>query len=186
MDKRNESSRKAIYSAYMQFLRENPRGRIKVDSLCAAAGVSKSTFYNNYKNMAEMKEDAERRLVRTVVNSVPKQSYTFSHPKLFTTEVTLAFSRHRSDIGVLFGADGLVRMLYLMEKAVKDEIFGLYPQYRNNRKLNIILTYCIMGAANANILNMQAPFDELVETIGEITEKLQPVMEKAVNEQTGR
>lgn len=176
MDKRNENSRRAICDAYMRSLRENPHGKIKIDSLCAAAGVSKATFYNNYKNMADMLRDMEWRFVKTVVNSVPRQSYTFIRPQLFTTELTLAFYRYIDDIKLIFGSDGLVRMLYLMEKEVKAEIFGLYPQYKYDTRMNIILTYCIMGASNANILNPQAPFDELVKTINEITTAMGPLM----------
>ncbi len=176
MDKRNENSRRAICDAYIRFLRENPQGKIKIDTLCAAAGVSKATFYNNYKNMADMLQDVEWRFIKTVVNSIPRQSYTFSHPQLFTTELTLAFDRYRSDIKLIFGSGGLVRMLYLLEKEVKAEIFGLYPQYKYDAKMNIILTYCIMGASNANILNPHVPFDQLVETIKEITTAIGPLM----------
>ncbi len=185
MDKRNENSRKAICDAYMRFLRENPQGKIKIDALCAAAGVSKATFYNNYKNMADMLQDVEWRFVKTVVNSVPRQSYTFEKPQLFTTELTLAFYRYLDDIKLIFGSDGMVRMLYLLEKEIKAEIFGLYPQYKYDARMNIILTYCIMGAANANILNPQAPFDQLVETIKDITMAIGPLMNQKPEEPDG-
>ena len=182
MDKRNENSRKALYTAYMQLLQDNPAAKPKIADLCTAAGVSKSTFYNNYTNLAAFVQDAEKRFVKIIVNSIPRQSYTFETPQLFTIELTLAFLKNRMDIRLLFGHDGIVRMLYLMEKAVKDEIFALYPKHRNNHRMNIMLTYCIMGAANANILNPDVPFETLISTIKEITDTLQPVISRTYSE----
>ena len=75
MDRRNENSKKAICDAYMRFLYNNQQGKIKIADLRAAADVSKTTFYNNYKNMADMLQAVEWRFVKNVVNSVPRQSY---------------------------------------------------------------------------------------------------------------
>ncbi len=60
MDKRNESSRKAIRAALIRLSRRKPYSEISVRELCREAKVSRSTFYNNYRFfnnvIAEMSE----------------------------------------------------------------------------------------------------------------------------------
>ncbi len=48
MDKRNEKSRQAIRQALVRLSREKPYQEISIRDLCREAGVSRSTFYNNY------------------------------------------------------------------------------------------------------------------------------------------
>ena len=48
MDKRNEKSKEAIKKALIRLSKEKAYSEITVCELCKAAGVSRSTFYNNY------------------------------------------------------------------------------------------------------------------------------------------
>lgn len=49
MDKRNESSKEAIKKALVRLSKEKAYTDISIRELCMEAGVSRSTFYNNYK-----------------------------------------------------------------------------------------------------------------------------------------
>lgn len=182
MDRRNQISKTALYNTYMQLLAEKPADEIRISELCQRAGVSKSTFYNNYKNMPGFIRDVEKRFVKKIINTVPRQQYTFKNPTLFTTELTVTFRNFRREIYTLFGLEGTVRMLYLMEVAIKDEIFNLYPQARNNVKLNMLPTYCIMGAANVTLLHPRIPTDLVVGTLKEVTDTIGPLLNRAYAE----
>ena len=48
MDRRNEKSKEAIKKALIRLSKEKDYSEITVCELCKAAGVSRSTFYNNY------------------------------------------------------------------------------------------------------------------------------------------
>ena len=49
MDKRIVKSKEAIKKALIELSREKPYTEISIRDLCREAGISRSTFYNNYK-----------------------------------------------------------------------------------------------------------------------------------------
>lgn len=54
MDKRNERTHTALKDALVGALKKKHLADVTVSELCAAAGVSRSTFYNNYQNVSNV------------------------------------------------------------------------------------------------------------------------------------
>lgn len=57
MDKRNTASKKKIKEAFITVHSKEGYYGVTISSLCKEAGISRSTFYSNYKNVSEVLDD---------------------------------------------------------------------------------------------------------------------------------
>lgn len=69
-DMRTVRSCKAIESAYIQLLKERPYTSITVENILDLAGYSKTAFYNNYSNKADVSASIGMRLSRHLTNAI--------------------------------------------------------------------------------------------------------------------
>lgn len=111
MDVRNEKSKKAIRQALIRLSRVKPYSEISVRELCREAGVSRSTFYNNYNLFNDVIEEMSEEYMKKI------------RGKKITREFLKLLLRDEDELKLLVesGVFGRDFSLYLRE-IVHDEI----------------------------------------------------------------
>ncbi len=61
LDRRQRKSREAIQNALLALLRDKPLEEITISELSARADVNRKTFYNNYHNIQEVRDELDNR-----------------------------------------------------------------------------------------------------------------------------
>lgn len=176
MDKRIEKTKRAIKNAFMELRTKKSLEHITVKELCELAYINKSTFYSHYEDIYALSDAMEYEMVLTIISSIPRDlDYTFENPELFTKEVTIAFSRYRSQIQVLFSGKSQTHLAAHLETIIKKIIYAKYPEYENDIEKNILLSYCIHGAYNASLSNPSAPPETILRVLENVMKALQPL-----------
>lgn len=176
MDKRIEKTKHAIKSAFMELRSRKSLEKITVKELCELAYINKSTFYSHYADIHALSDALEYEMVVDIISSIPKDlDYNFSNPEIFTREVTLAFIRHMPQVKVMFSGKNQTHLAAHIEAIVKKTIYTKYPEYESNIEHNILLSYCIHGAYNASLSNLNADPETVVRVIESATRLLQPL-----------
>lgn len=176
MDKRVIKTKKAIKNAFMELRAKKALEQITVKELCELACINKSTFYSHYEDIYALSDALEYEMVLEIVSSIPKDvDYNFSNPEVFTREVTIAFARHMPQIKLMFTGKNLTHLATHLEKIIKHIIFAKYPDYENDTKMNILLSYCIHGAYNASLSNPNADFETIIDVLENAVKALWPL-----------
>lgn len=176
MDKRIEKTRYAIKNAFMELRAKKPLEKISVKELCEIANINKSTFYSHYEDIHALSDALEYEMVLKVVSSIPKDlDYTFAHPELFTREVTIAFTKHWTQIKIMFSGKSQTHLSNHLEAIIKKLIYSKYPEYEKNIEKNILLSYCIHGAFNANLSNPNADPETVIRVLENAVRALKPL-----------
>lgn len=176
MDKRIEKTEKAIKEAFLVLRKTKPTEKISIKELCEMAYINKSTFYSHYENIFALSDAIEREMVLAIISSIPKEvDYTFTNSELFTREVTIAFAKHMPELKTIFSGNNITHLASHMEEIIKELIYTKYPEYRNDIEKNILLSYCIHGAFNANIFNPTADTATVIRVLENVVHMLKPL-----------
>lgn len=121
MDKRIEKTRKAIYRAFIEELREKPIEKITVENLLERSGVSRSTFYSHFKTKNEVMDSVADDIFDHVFSASlhGEKTHDFSKSNVFDYDhmLTHAFYHFRDEkelIGAILsssGSDAFFRVL---------------------------------------------------------------------------
>ncbi len=176
MDKRVIKTKKAIKNAFMELRTKKALEQITVKELCQLAYINKSTFYSHYEDIYALSDALEYEMVLEIVSSIPKDlDYNFSNPEVFTREVTLAFAKHMPQIKLMFVGKNQTHLAMHLEKIIKQIIFAKYPEYEDDMKINILLSYCIHGAYNASLSNPKADSETIINVLENAVKALWPL-----------
>lgn len=176
MDIRTVKTQKAIKDAFMKLRSEKALEKISVKELCREAQINKSTFYSHYDDIYALSDALEKETVAYILNSISQnEDYSAENPETFAREICMACISHLSLTELLFSGQDNNRLAYRLEEGVKERIYLKYPEYREDVKKNILLSFCIQGAHRAYLNNRLADTDTLVQTIETIIKTLQPL-----------
>lgn len=176
MDKRVIKTKRSIKNAFMELRSKKSLEQITVKELCELAYINKSTFYSHYEDIYALSDALEYEMVLEIVSSIPKDlDYNFSNPEVFTREVTLAFAKHMPQIKLMFAGKNQTHLATHLEKIIKQIIFTKYPEYENDAKMNILLSYCIHGAYNASLSNPNADPETIINVLENAVKALWPL-----------
>ena len=92
-----------------------------------------------------------------------------------TRELTYGFVAQSSLINILFSGNERSHLAYRIEESLKEIIFKNYPDFKDDLRWNIVLSYCIQGAYWAFQGSRGKDINEVIEVISEITERVQPL-----------
>ena len=84
-------------------------------------------------------------------------------------------------IGILFSGSRSKCLVQKIEIALKELVFGAYPQYRENRDINIMLTYILYGCYYAFYENRKYGDVPVLSSITELTGETAAAALKMVN-----
>ena len=145
MDLREKKTKRSIKNAFIQLRSEKPLEKISVKELAELAEISKATFYLHYHDIYDLSEQLQWEVLQNVLNSLPNPEICLTDSALFTDQLFHAFHAHQALIDILFSGSQSSVLPVNIEKGLKDYIFSLLPESKDDPKLNILLTYEIMG-----------------------------------------
>lgn len=177
MDLRTLKTERAIKNAFIELRSKKNLEKITVKELCELACVNKSTFYAHYEDIYALSDTMEEEVVASITGSISHPEYIMENPAEFTRELFLAYISQNSLIRILFSGKQRSHLSDKIEKSVKKIIFQKHPEYREDMRINIVLSYCIQGGYHAYICNPGCDVEELITIIGELTERAKPLYE---------
>ncbi len=176
MDIRIAKTETAIKNAFIELRSRKPLEKITVKELCQLACINKSTFYSHYEDIYALSETLEKETVASIINSISKEhEYSHENLDLFSREVCLAFISHITLIQILFSGKEQSHLINRLEMEIRNLTYQKYPEYKDNAKRNILLSYCVQGAYHAYLNNINVDTETLIQTIEEIIRTLQPL-----------
>ncbi|SEH01105.1 DNA-binding transcriptional regulator, AcrR family [Nonomuraea solani] len=104
-DRRVRRTRSALARALIQLVEERDLSRISVSDVAEGAGVSRSAFYDHYRDVHELAEDACTAMIDDLIESLPGPSLDAADIEQEATASLAAF------FGSLAGHGGLYRAL---------------------------------------------------------------------------
>lgn len=75
MDKRNGKSKEAIKKALVRLSKNKPYTEISIRELCREAGVSRSTYYNNYRCCGDVIEEISAEYIERIRDKKPTREF---------------------------------------------------------------------------------------------------------------
>ena len=145
MDLRIERTKKCIKDAFIELRKTKPIEKVTVKELAALASINKATFYSHYNDIYDLSEQMEEETIQSILETIPHIDCLVSNPPLAVKELTNALRDNFAFTSILFSGsrEGLYPLK--LEKGIKSLIFKQYPDYKNDLRWNLILTFLIQG-----------------------------------------
>ena len=145
MDLIEKKTKRSIKNAFIKLRSSKPLERITIKELVDLAEISKATFYLHYKDIYDLSDYLQKELIQDILQSLEHPELLVTDATVFTSALFYAFAKHQSLIDILFSGSQSAILPLNIEKELKEYIFKFIPSARNNAKLNILLTYQILG-----------------------------------------
>lgn len=155
-------------SAFIQLRAQKPLERITVTELCRLAEINKSTFYSHYQDIYDLSEQLEDELVEGILRSFGNPREVLADTRLLTRKLFEAYTAKNSLIQILFSGNRSGILPRKIEKSLKIWIQNVYPEYKDDPKRSISLTYQVYGGYYAYQENKNYGTDYVTEVISDI------------------
>ena len=172
MDLRIERTRRSIINAFIELRSQKPIEKITIKELAELACINKATFYSHYEDIYDLAEQLEKETISSIVKGIAHPDMLVTNPKLVVTELCVALHAHDSLLHILFSGSRAGFMVNHLESILKEEVYTLYPEHKNNLKLDIILSVLIHGDFHAFLSHTEYKIDDVNQILGEIAECL--------------
>ncbi|EOS69612.1 hypothetical protein C818_02393 [Lachnospiraceae bacterium MD308] len=172
MDLRTEKTENAIKNAFIQLRAKKALEKVTIKELCEEARIHKSTFYSHYQDIYDLSRAMETEVVKKITGSIPEYSFNTGSLAQVTRELTYGFMSQSSLINILFSGNERSHLAYRIEESLKEIIFEKYPEYKDDLRWNVVLSYCIQGAYWAFQGSRGQDVNEVIGIISEIAERV--------------
>lgn len=173
MDLRIERTRRSIINAFIELRAKKPIEKITIKELSEHALINKATFYSHYRDIYDLSEQLEKEAVDAVLKNIPHPDSLITNPNQATAELAFALMSQGKLFDTLFSDSRAHLLINRLEQGLKDKIYTMYPEYKNNLEWDILLSVLIQGCFHAFATHMNdADINELVEIIGKINERI--------------
>lgn len=177
MDIRIAKTRRSIINAFLELRAGKAIEKITVKELCEKAMINKSTFYSHFADLYALSEDLETQTANDILASLDRPEEIFSKPEEFNRRLFYAYLAHESLIQTLFSGSRSTLLLVRIESSLKEVIFSIRPEYKDDPAANIVLTYGIYGGFYAFQKCRRFGDDAIVEVIASLNKKITELLE---------
>lgn len=171
MDKRVQKSKSSIINTFLEIRAKKPLEKITVTELCKKAEINKSTFYVHYRDIYDLSEQLETEVVNSILESIQYPEKVFDAPEQFTRELFQAYQAKNSLIQILFADTRSMLLPQKISSAIKNLLFSIRPEYRDDPEKNIRFTYQIYGGYYAYKESQQYDHSYTVSIISSMTKR---------------
>ena len=149
MDLRTERTKRSIINAFIDLRAKKPLEKITVKELAELAYINKATFYSHYHDIYDLSEQLEEEAIENILNNIPHPDSIINNPKICFWELNNALTSQNSLTKILFADSRAAILSARIEQGIKQRVFEVYPEYKDNVKWNIVLSYAIQGGYRA-------------------------------------
>ena len=149
MDLRTERTKRSIINAFIDLRVKKPLEKITVKELSELAYINKATFYSHYHDIFDLSEQLEEEAIINILKNIPHPDSIITNPRLCFLELNQALTSQNSLTKILFADSRAAILSTRIEQGIKQYIFDKYPEYKENVKWNIVLSFIIQGGFRA-------------------------------------
>ena len=149
MDPRQYRTRRSIINAFLTLRSEKPIEKITVRELAEQAEIHKATFYLHYHDIYELSEMLEQEEIDDILSGLSEPLMLLTDPERFNEELYCLLMAHESMIGILFSGSRESLFTRRLEERIKEYIYELRPEYKEDLEMNVVFTYLIQGGYHA-------------------------------------
>ena len=171
MDLRQKKTLRAIEQAFYTLRKQKKLEAITVTELCANAQISKATFYLHYRDLFDLSEKLQNELIEVVFSELENPMAILTEPAGFMRSFVRAVEQEFERITVLFSGSQAGLLPVQIVHHLKEYIFTHAPKLKDDPKIQVFLTYHVMGSYYAC---MERPNRGEYKEVLKILESIQP------------
>ncbi|WP_037933530.1 TetR/AcrR family transcriptional regulator [Streptosporangium roseum] len=126
-DRRVRRTHAALASALIQLVEEQDLSRISIADVAERAGVSRSTFYDHYRDVHELAETACTAMIDSLIGSLPAPGPDSADPAPEATQSLEAFftslAQHAGLYRALLGPQGSARLVDHIRRRIAAAVY---------------------------------------------------------------
>lgn len=162
MDLRERKTKRAIKDAFLQLRAKKPLERITIKELSDLAQISKATFYLHYKDIYDLSEQLQNEVVQDIMDAVSQDESALLDMEQTAKKLHAAFCSHQHLIDILFSGNQASALSGSIEHGIKESIYRIRPEAKEDAVLNVLLSYQIQGSYYAYMENRKRLGDERI------------------------
>ena len=170
MDLRVQRTRKNIIDAFVALRSKKELDKITVTELAKAAMINKATFYRYYQDIYDLSEQLEEEVIGIAIDSIPHPEYFLTRPKEGVCSIAQALLNQSELYNIVFSGKRREVLAVRLEDALKRKVYEIFPEYRDDLKMDIILTAMIRGTFSTFLDHADDDFETVIGILGEMTE----------------
>ncbi|MBQ3162202.1 MAG: TetR/AcrR family transcriptional regulator [Oscillospiraceae bacterium] len=172
MNNRIEKTKQSISNAFIDLRSKKSLEKITIKELCETAQINKSTFYVYYRDIYDLSDKIEDEIVSEVIRSLDTTGKILENSAELSKSLFYAYTAQTSLISVIFSGMRAQQLPKKIEAALREAIFSVYPEYKDDIDFNVRLTYSIYGGFYTYMKYRNSENKAVVDIIGKMSEKL--------------
>lgn len=172
MDLRVQKTQRSIINAFIELRSKKNLEKITVKELAERAEINKATFYQHYKDIYDLSEQLEEEAIENAIRSIPHPENIIKNSREGFLHIVSAIMSQSQLFRILFSGTRNHLLIEKLEKELKQLIFEVYPEYRDNLEKDLLLTVLIQGSFHAVFTHQEHGFDEVIDVLCNINECL--------------
>lgn len=153
MDLRKQKTLRAIREAFLTLRRQKNLEAISVTELVTMAEISKATFYLHYRDIYDLSEQLQQEILESIFARLNNPMDVLNDPKRFLPSFVGAVEAEADLVNTVFSGSQAGALPVQILKSLKEYIFANAPELKNDPKVQVFLTYHIMGGYYACMEN---------------------------------
>lgn len=146
LDRRVRRTRQRIANAYLALHHDAAGKRITVTQLAQLADINKTTFYQHYHDISDLRRSLEDQLVEDFLADVPHPEYIVSDDQRGMYELSRAFAKHGRTIFTLYAREQLPSFAGRLEQAFEQRVLARRPDLHDDAERRLMLSFLIHGS----------------------------------------
>lgn len=153
MDLRQKKTLRAIAESFYELRKQKKLETITVTELCRLAEISKATFYLHYRDIFDLSEKLQQEIVGSIFSRMDDPMTVLTDYSGFMHSCVQAVEKESDRIDILFSDTQAGALPLHILQYLKEHIFAQNPQLREDSRVQVLLTYHVMGSYYACMEN---------------------------------
>ena len=173
LDRRQRKSREAIQNALLVLLQDKPLDSITISELAIKADVNRKTFYNNYHNIQEVRDELDNRYLDSVFSLIEIDTLR-SRPEEFFLKMFRSMHENIEQYRLLSDSGEHLCLYARLKETLQPYIEKeMARNERDTRYLPYVITYTVNGLSSLLDLWLHSspmlPDEEIAKLAAELT-----------------
>lgn len=167
MDMRIQRTKKCIQDAFLELRRKKDVEKITVTELADCAMINKATFYNHYTSVFDLSDKMESEAIDSVVGLIEPHEWGTGAG---TKRIAVEMKKISDYLTVLFSGSRYGVFAAKLDEKIKEKIYEIYPEHKNDPEKDVILTTMIYGGFYATSKYKGADFERATDIVAKMND----------------